>query len=206
MSSQWVNFQVYQELQQLKAQVASLAAGANIVGSIMPYSGATAPTNWLFCQGNYLLITEYPELYAVIGMTYTAGGSPIGYFAVPDLSGRFPIGKQNGGVALGFTGGTATLSNVPAHTHTLTNGTANVSSVDSGHSHTQTANLGGLGTSWTPFISVDPLEIGKATSIASAVITSTISGATDSTGTAGGVAILPPYLTLNYIICYTTGQ
>lgn len=206
MSSEWVNFQVYQELQQLKAQVASLAAGANIVGSIVAYSGSSLPTNWLLCQGTLFSTTQYPELYSVIGLTYTPSGAPAGQFAVPDLSSRFPYGTSNGGAPLGTTGGTATLSNVPAHSHTLTNGTANVSSIDSGHSHTQTANLGGLGTAWTPFLSVDPAEVGKPTSTASAVITSTISGATDSTGTAGGVSILPPYLTLNYIICYTTGQ
>jgi microcystin-dependent protein len=200
MSSEWVNFQVYQELQQLKAQVASIAAGANVVGSITPYGGATAPTNWLLCQGDLLLITAYPELYAVIGLTYTVG-SPAGQFALPDLSSRFPYGKSSGGAALGTTGGTATLSNVPAHTHTLTNGTANVSSVDSGHSHTINAYKL-IGTNVGTGDGNEPNN-GNSTGTASAVITSTISGATDSTGTAS-VDILPPYLTLNYIICYTT--
>lgn len=37
------------------------------IGSIIPYPGATAPTNWLLCYGQVLSRTTYPNLYTAVG-------------------------------------------------------------------------------------------------------------------------------------------
>lgn len=72
------------------------------VGGIMPFAGATAPTGYLLCDGSERKISDYPLLFAVIGYTYGAQGTLVGLntFKVPDIRGRFPLGKddmRNGG-------------------------------------------------------------------------------------------------------------
>lgn len=67
------------------------------VGSIFPYAGKTAPTGYLFCDGSEILIASYVELFNILGYTYRditllVG---VGTFALPDLRGRFPLGKDN---------------------------------------------------------------------------------------------------------------
>ena len=190
-------YDVYKELSYLNNNAA-------IVGSITMFGGAAAPTGWLLCQGGSYAAALYPELFAVIGTTFGSAGA--GLFNVPDLTQRFPYGKGAAAIpALGTTGGSATITDVPAHSHTLVDlsggGHAKVVSIDSGHSHNVTYH-NGIG--FAPG-TADPASVVSntiATQIASANITSTVSGATESTGLAS-VSILPPYITLNYIICYT---
>lgn len=67
------------------------------VGGIFPYAGKTAPAGYLFCDGSEVLIASYVELFNILGYTYRditllVG---IGTFALPDLRGRFPLGKDN---------------------------------------------------------------------------------------------------------------
>lgn len=57
-------------------------------GMVMLYAftdvpNANPPIGWLLCTGNIYLISQYSELFSVIGYTY--GGSGL-YFQVPDLS------------------------------------------------------------------------------------------------------------------------
>jgi microcystin-dependent protein len=189
-------YDVYKELSYLNNNAA-------IVGSITMFGGAAAPTGWLLCQGGSYATALYPELFAVIGTTFGSAGA--GLFNVPDLTQRFPYGKGVAAIpALGTTGGTATITDVPAHSHALVDlsggGQAKVVSTDSGHSHTIGCYTGigfDAGTGDIAFAGRT-----NPTSPASANITSTISGSTNSYGSAS-VSILPPYITLNYIICYT---
>ena len=67
------------------------------------FAGSTAPAGWLICDGRSVSSTDYPELYAVIGTTYGGYGTN---FQLPDLRGRFPVGKNSGTFsALGGKGG-----------------------------------------------------------------------------------------------------
>lgn len=55
------------------------------IGTIIAYSGSTAPDGWLLCQGQEISRTEYVDLFAVIGTKFGPGdGSST--FNVPDLS------------------------------------------------------------------------------------------------------------------------
>ena len=93
------------------------------VGSIAQFGGATAPTNWLFCNGQAISRETYAELFSVIGTTYGAGdGSTT--FNVPDFIGRVPVGLDEGDTdfdTLGETGGekkhTLTIDEMPKHSH-----------------------------------------------------------------------------------------
>ena len=67
------------------------------IGTILPYSGATAPYGYLLCDGSEQEISKYRDLYNVIGTTY---GTPFRgqsglTFVLPDMRGRFPLGKHN---------------------------------------------------------------------------------------------------------------
>lgn len=67
------------------------------LGTIMPYAGASAPYGYLLCDGSEVERSKYPDLYDVIGTRFngTATLSGLGTYRLPDLRGRFPLGKHN---------------------------------------------------------------------------------------------------------------
>jgi microcystin-dependent protein len=67
------------------------------IGAILPYTGANAPYGFLFCDGSELEKTKYPDLYDIVGTTYNGTTALVGVntFRLPDLRGRFPLGKDN---------------------------------------------------------------------------------------------------------------
>lgn len=72
------------------------------IAAIFPFAGAIPPGGYLLCDGSEVKIADYPVLYSVIGYTYRATAGLLGAstFALPDLRGRFPLGKDsmdNGG-------------------------------------------------------------------------------------------------------------
>lgn len=93
-------------------------------GTIHQSSLASAPTGYLFCQGQAISRTTYSALFAVVGTTYGAGdGSTT--FNVPDLQGLTPVGLASSGTfsSLNNKGGseTVTLNDtkyLPVHSHT----------------------------------------------------------------------------------------
>ncbi len=67
------------------------------IGTLMPYAGTSAPEGYLLCDGSEVEIVKYQLLFDIIGTTYN-GTAPllgIGTFRLPDLRGRFPLGKDN---------------------------------------------------------------------------------------------------------------
>ena len=67
------------------------------IGSVLPYAGVTAPAGYLLCDGSEVNISDYTALYNIIQYTYKAATSLLGLgtFAIPDLRGRFPLGRDN---------------------------------------------------------------------------------------------------------------
>lgn len=100
------------------------------IGSIVPYGNATAPSNWLICDGSAVSRTTYSELFSIIGTSYGSGNGST-TFNLPDLRGRVAVGKSTDTEfdTLGETGGekthTLTVNEIPSHTHgvnTVVNG------------------------------------------------------------------------------------
>lgn len=93
-----------------------------IVGEIRIMANATLPDGWLYCNGDDLLKTDYPELFDAITTFWGTPSDPL-YFRLPDLRNRFPIGYAQGGGSPAFAslGGeathTLTTAEIPAHTH-----------------------------------------------------------------------------------------
>lgn len=82
-----------------KTTKSSFLSGVPIVptGAIFPFAGTSAPSGYLLCDGSEQLISLYPDLFSVIGYTYKSIGLLQGTstFALPDLRGRFPLGRDN---------------------------------------------------------------------------------------------------------------
>jgi microcystin-dependent protein len=67
------------------------------VGAIIPYAGPNVPFGFLLCDGAEILISQYIDLYQVVGTTYNGNTALLASntFRLPDLRGRFPLGKDN---------------------------------------------------------------------------------------------------------------
>lgn len=105
-------------------------------GTVVTFAGRTAPTGWLLCNGAAISRTTYADLFAVIGTDYGVGNANT-TFNLPDLRGRYPLGKDDmGGVSadrvtaaeadvLGNSGGaekhTLTTAELPSHDHGVDN-------------------------------------------------------------------------------------
>jgi microcystin-dependent protein len=69
------------------------------LGAILPYAGLQPPPGFLFCDGSEVLRDKYPDLFNIIGSLYNGtaplSGSPGSTFRLPDLRGRFALGRDN---------------------------------------------------------------------------------------------------------------
>jgi microcystin-dependent protein len=107
-------------LRKITKQTAFSSLPTMPVGAILPFAGSTPPPGYLLCDGSEQLISTYPALFSVIGYTYKPFASLLGLntFAVPDLRGRFGLGKENMNnnttVASKTTGATITTITSPA--------------------------------------------------------------------------------------------
>jgi microcystin-dependent protein len=167
-------------------------------GSIILWTTDTAPTGFLLCSGQAVNRTTYAALFAIIGTTYGVGDNST-TFNVPDLRGRFPLGKDNMGGssanrvtdADADTLGGADGDETKDLSHTHANGT--LSHV---HGLGETSVLDGSGLSDGSSSSYKiPRYSGDRTTAALA----SPSGATASGGSSTQ-DIMPPFITLNYVI------
>jgi microcystin-dependent protein len=123
------------DLALIDAQVYANEQATVMIGAVMMYAGAAAPSNWLLCQGQSLATTgAYAGLFAVIG--YAFGGSGPN-FNLPNLQQKFPLGA--GPNPLGSAGGalavTLAAANMPAHNHAVSDPGHTHVVAQSGHTH-----------------------------------------------------------------------
>lgn len=144
------------------------------IGTILPFSGGTLPTGYLFCDGSAISRTEYAGLFNVIGTSFGAGdGSTT--FNLPNLKGKVPVGLDSSDSdfdTIGETGGekthTLTVSEMPSHSHST--------AIDGGSGSNYV--VGSFSTNKSPLYYVP----------------------TDSKGGNQPHNILQPYMVVNYII------
>jgi microcystin-dependent protein len=105
------------------------------VGIMEMYAGAIAPSGWAFCDGAQKTTTDpiYAALFAVIGYAFGGAGTS---FNLPDMRGRFPVGRNAADASfdvLGEKGGSKDAV-VVSHNHT---GSVNLNSgaVSADHTH-----------------------------------------------------------------------
>ena len=183
------------------------------VGSVEMFAGASAPTDWLLCDGAAISRENYSSLFNVIGTTYGAGdGSTT--FNLPDMRNRMPIGAGST-YTLNASGGSEYMQ---AHTHAFTqpsiSGGATYTGGAGGHNHSITRIPTKKQTYESAATTYSPQTSGGTTSdyatsyvgdhahyvpdhshSASGGAVGAVSGAT--TGNAGN---MPPYRGINFII------
>jgi len=166
------------------------------MSEIRLFAANFAPRNWALCSGQLLAISTNQALFSLLGTTY--GGNGVQTFALPDFRGRIPAGTgaTQGitqlplGVQLGSNTVTATIVNLPAHTHTGTGKFAMKVVADVGNTgapaNTNLASLTGLYSSEAADGAMKPI---------------TPSITINPTGNNLPMSIQQPYLGMNYIIC-----
>lgn len=87
------------------------------IGEIIMVAFDRVPDGWVKCEGQLVFVSDFPALYALIGLTYGGDGTT---FGLPDLRGRVPVHAGNG-LHHGAWGGagthTLTVSELAAHGH-----------------------------------------------------------------------------------------
>jgi len=146
------------------------------------FAGNFAPAGWMFCEGQFLPISENETLFNLIGTTY--GGDGQSTFALPDLRGRVPVHQGNGFI-LAETGGvesvTLSVAQMPAHSHPL------IAIADPGNQTNPAGNLPATSLNVVPFINDVP---GGSFNTA----------AVSPTGASQPHTNLQPYLCVDFII------
>jgi microcystin-dependent protein len=189
------------------------------IGAILPYAGLTAPYGFLFCDGSEVEKTKYSELFDIIGTTYNGIASllGVGTFKLPDLRGRFALGKDNmdnAGTVPVVTGGYVdagggTAGRVPDTKAQTLGGDAGQSSVTLSlanlpeHSHSlSSARQDYSAIAVTTTIDPDATSGLGPTAPGQAQYLKDSGGVKKPTGTTLGTAVgtMNPYLTINYII------
>lgn len=160
-------------------------------GGVLAWTTGTAPTGFLLCDGSAVLRATFTALNTLL----SAAGYPFGNgdgsttFNVPDLRGRFPLGKSTAGTGstLGATGGAIDHTHTgPSHTHSVVvtrdgwGQTLNTPSADGRLNTGAAAGTGQFSSSYQP--------------TADLTVTSA-AGGTGATGTNN-----PPFLSLQWII------
>jgi microcystin-dependent protein len=139
-----------------------------------------APKGWALCNGQLLPINQNQALFSLLGTTY--GGNGQTTFALPNFQGRVPMHWGNS-FAIGQTGGeaahTLTISELPAHVHSVA---ANNAAVNQG---SPANNYPG-----------NPGQAIYSNSLDSALSSGTVAAA----GGSQPHENLPPYLALNFVI------
>lgn len=71
-------------------QSAFTTESKNLIGSVSMFAGPNVPPNYALCDGAALLISDFPQLFAVIGKTYNNASTNASlYFNLPDLRNKF---------------------------------------------------------------------------------------------------------------------
>lgn len=139
------------------------------VGAFFPFAGTSLPANYLFCSGQVVPISSYPELFAVIGVNF--GGDGVSNFGIPDSLGRGFVGVGLGDAAdatawlIGEKRGTEAVALTDAnngpHAHTTVVGTGNAKA-DGNAPGGGLAVIGGSNTgssgSGTPHANIQPSQ------------------------------------------------
>lgn len=151
------------------------------IGAILPFAGAVAPIGYLLCDGGEVEKDRFPELWVAIGAAY---GTPLlgSNFKLPDLRGRFPLGKDN-------MDNNRTVAAPGGGTVDAGGGRVNRVNIDAA------ITLGAGGGSETQTVSTDNLPKPPGSNVTIPYGTGTQAGNLGS-----ALSVLNPFLTLNYII------
>jgi microcystin-dependent protein len=174
------------------------------IGQIQPFGFSFAPRGWAKCDGQLIAIASNTALFSLLGTTF--GGNGRTTFALPDLRGRSIVHIGNGpglsSISWGERGGREIIQlgqiNMPAHSHALVNGTADVVvyTTDSSNASAESdGGANGLGTGGTmpDIYRESPTALDHVAGV-------TISGSTNVAGSSAPFDSRNPFLGINVCI------
>jgi microcystin-dependent protein len=188
------------------------------IGTILPFAGVNVPRGYLLCDGSEVERRKFRDLYDTIGNTFGATSIGADTFKLPDLRGRFPLGRDNmdnGGQVPDEQGGLFDAGGGPAN---RVSGTEAASVGQGGGSSAKVLELINLpdhqhdlqGPGGQPFnaIRLDPATIpgvapgpGPGPTAPGQAQYLNDSGGIKTTATLGqAFSVMNPFLTINYII------
>jgi microcystin-dependent protein len=188
------------------------------IGAILPFAGSIVPTGYLLCDGSEVERTRFTELYDVIGNTYGVPTRGVNTFVIPDLRGRFPLGRDNmdngrtvptslGNFVDAGGGNIDRVQGVEADNIGQTSGAESNTLLRSNLPQHEHNMQGSTGTQYyaTRLDTAVPLDTGSFSNRGP-----TLAGQTQYLPSSGGIANTPqlgqpfsvmnPFLTINYII------
>jgi microcystin-dependent protein len=171
------------------------------IGFMGPWPTNTPPTGWLLCDGRAVSRTAYRKLFSVLGITYGAGDG-VQTFNLPDMRGRFFLGKAASGTGstLGATGGALDHTHSgPSHTHSISDDGDHEHSV-SGTTNFEDNGISRLEGTGSAFQAAARDHTHPFSATSSEDGEHDHGGATGSSGTGNTGSANPPYLVGNYII------
>jgi len=183
------------------------------------------PPNYLLCDGSSYLISDYQELYSIIGRNY---GGTLSTFNVPNFQSSFPIGSNNnfsGCATSNFAYGNNTsggnntfktsynvenslLQTVPPHTHNLLplvhSHFLNLQKDENVYFYNDIALNVPLVQEPPPNPIDPPIKTTTSFSNVSVENSGLEIQETDEISNLNGFNISPPYVSTKYCICYLT--
>lgn len=194
--------------------VLSGSGGSVPVGTVLDYSGSTAPSGYLLADGSCFANATYTGLSAVLGSTY--GTCSAGQTRLPDLRGRVAAGKDNmggtaanrlavfSGTTLGAAGGD---QNMQQHAHGISDPGHSHGVYDPGHSHSYTyPSVGGTSAQpggYTGYSSYPNTATGTTAASGTGIsIYAAATGITVNVEGSGNSQNVQPTIILNKIIKY----
>lgn len=177
----------------------------SFVGEIRAYGGSPPPSQWLTCDGSELSRTAYATLYDVLGTSYGIGDG-VTTFNLPDFRGRALLGAGSApgltARSLGDTGGVEstvlTTTQMPSHTHGVTDPGHLHTITDPGHHHTAVDGTGANATAGTAVGTASSVTGNATTGIT--IDTATTGVTLANTGGTDPVSVMQPFGVVNYII------
>lgn len=164
------------------------------IGEVVAYGGASAPTNFLICDGSAISRADYADLFDVIGTTFGSGNGTT-TFNIPNLVGKIMVGWKSGDSNFGTVGNANGADTINlAHSHTQNAHTHTISGTTGDRSAGQNIYAGGGTCSPNSHTHTFSFTSGAASDLG----TSSSLSATQSTAN--------PFVVVNFIIRYKISE
>ena len=176
-------------------------------GSIITYVGKTDPSGWIICNGVTRTSTDsrYVNIYQLLNTYLGVSSNTANSITPPNLKNSFLYGSDNDATMSYVTGGSSSVTlaenQMPLHNHAIT-----ITEVAHNHGITGSVTYGTTNStpgSGSTSLSTNNFNATSATlnnTLGTANAKTNLTATSANRGGTTAVGILPPYVTINYIM------